>query len=208
MQQVYIVKLGLSGLTPTALMEKGRNLVEKCTGNADLTLPASFLTDLGAACTALEHDNIAVRDNGGRQDHVTRDARVRDVEALVRELAGYVQAQCAGDKEKITGTGFGVRRQPSPVGVLGAPANLRASRGKLPGEVFLLWDGVYARLMYEVQYSMDPNDPTSWRLLVQTSKNRYTATGLTTDQVYYFRVQAIGTAGVGEMSDSTQAKAA
>lgn len=142
MTQVYIVKLGLDGLTPTALVEKGRNLVENCTGNADLTLPASFLTDLGAACTALEQANIAVRDNGGRQDHVTRAARVVDVENLVRELAGYVQAQCDGDKEKITGTGFGVRKRPSPVGVLDAPANLRASRGKLPGEVRLIWDGV------------------------------------------------------------------
>lgn len=208
MTQVYIVKLGLDGLTPTALVEKGRNLVEKCTGNTDLTLPANFLTDLGAACTALEQANIAVRDNGGRQDHVTRAARVVDVENLIRELAGYVQAQCDGDKEKITGTGFGVRKRPSPVGVLDAPTNLRASRGKLPGEVRLVWDGVYARLLYEVQYTMDPNDPGSWKLLAQTSKNRYTATGLTSDQAYYFRVQAIGTAGAGEMSDSAQAKAA
>lgn len=208
MKQVYIVKLGLIGLTPTALVEKGRTLVEKCTGNTDLTLPANFLTDLGAACTALEQANIAVRDNGGRADHVTRAARVVDVENLIRELAGYVQAQCDGDREKITNTGFGVRRQPSPVGMLGAPANVRARRGKQPGEVHLLWDGVYARLLYEVQYTTDPNDPHSWKLLAQTSKNRYTATGLTSDQLYYFRVQAIGAAGAGEMSDSAQAKAA
>ena len=209
MKQLYSVKLGLDGLTPTALVEKGRNLVEKCTGNADLTLPANLLTDLGAACDALEQANLAVRDNGGRQDHVTRDARVQDVENLVRELAGYVQAQCEGDKEKITGTSFGVRKQPSPVGVLDAPTNLRAGRGKLPGEVHLIWDGVYGRLMYAVQYTEgDPKDEASWKPLVQTSKNRYTATGLTTDKAYYFRVQAIGTAGAGEMSDSATAKAA
>lgn len=208
MKQVYIVKLGLIGLTPTALVEKGRTLVEKCTGNTNVTLPTNFLTDLGAACTALEQANIAVRDNGGRADHVTRAARVADVENLIRELAGYVQAQCEGDHEKIASTGFGVRKQPSPVGVLDAPTNVRARRGKLPGEVHLLWDGVYARLMYLVEYTMDPNDPGSWKTLVQTSKNRYTATGLTSDQVYYFRVQAIGAAGAGEMSDSAQAKAA
>ena len=208
MKQVYVVKLGLNGLTPTALVEKGRNLVEKCTGNANLTLPATFLTDLGAACDALEQANLAVRDNGGRQDHVTRDARVADVENLVRELAGYVQAQCEGDKEKITSTSFGVRKQPSPVGVPGAPTNVRAGRGKLPGEVHLIWDGVYGRLMYELEVATDPNAADGWSLLVRTSKNRYTATGLTSDQVYYFRVRAIGTAGVGQMSDSAQAKAA
>lgn len=208
MKQVFIVKLGLEGLTPTALVEKGRTLVEKCTGNANLTLPANLLTDLGAACDALEQANLAVRDNGGRQDHVTRDARVVDVQDLIRELAGYVQAQCEGDKEKITSTSFAVRKQPSPVGVLDAPGNLRARRGKLAGEVHLIWDGVYARLMYRLEYTMDPNDPGSWRTLAQTSKNRYTATGLTSDQLYYFRVQAIGAAGAGELSDSAQAKAA
>lgn len=209
MTQVYIVKLGLNGLTPTALVEKGRNLVEKCTGHPDLKLPTDFLTDLGAACTALEQANIAVRDNGGRQDHVVRDARVLDVVNLVRELGGYVQAQCDGDKEKITGTGFGVRKRPSPVGVLQAPANLRAGRGKLPGEVRLIWDGVYARLLYVLQYTDgDPSVPGNWKELARTSKNRYTATGLASDKPYYFRVQAIGTAGAGEMSDSATAKAA
>ncbi len=209
MKQVYIVKLGLIGLTPTALVEKGRTLVEKCTGNTNVTLPTNFLTDLGAACTALEQANIAVRDNGGRADHVTRAARVADVENLIRELAGYVQAQCEGDHEKIASTGFGVRKQPSPVGVLGAPTNVRARRGKLPGEIHVIWDGVYARLLYGLYYTEgDPKDEGSWKLLVQTSKNRYTATGLTSDKVYYFRVQAIGAAGAGEMSDSAFAKAA
>ncbi|MBL7981919.1 MAG: fibronectin type III domain-containing protein [Flavobacteriales bacterium] len=209
MQTVFIVKLGLEGLTPTALVEKGRNLVKSCTGNTNVTLPVDFLTDLGAACTALEQANIAVRDNGGRQDHLIRDGRVRNVEDLIRELAGYVQAQCGGDKEKMASTGFGVRRQPTPVGVLDAPGNLRARRGKLPGEIHVIWDGVYARLLYGLYYTEgDPKDESSWKLLVQTSKNRYTATGLTSDKVYFFRVQAIGAAGAGEMSDSAEAKAA
>jgi len=209
MTQVFLVKLGLEGLTPTALVEKGRNLVMSCTGNANLTLPANFLTDLGAACTALEQANIAVRDNGGRQDHLIRDGRVRNVEDLIRQLAGFVQADCDGDQEKIASTGFGVRKQPTPVGVLSAPGNLRAKRGKLPGQVHLIWDGVYARLIYEVQYTEgDPKDDSTWKLLVQTSKNRYTAAGLASDKVYYFRVQAIGAAGAGEMSDSAEAKAA
>lgn len=209
MQQVFIVKLGLTGLTPTALVEKGRTLVEKCTGNPNLTLPANFLTDLGAACTALEQANIAVRDNGGRADHVARAGRVADAENMIRELAGYVQAQCDGDREKIASTSFGVRRQPTPVGVLDAPGNLRARRGKLPGEIHLNWDGVYARFLYGLYYTEgDPKDASSWKLLVQTSKNRYTATGLASDKAYYFRVQAIGAAGAGEMSDSATAKAA
>jgi len=209
MKQVYQTKLGLEALTPTALVEKGRTLVDKCTGNANVTLPPTLLTDLGAACDALENANIAVRDNGGRQDTLIRDARVGDVEEQVRALAGYVQAQCDDDPEKIVSTGFEVRRRPSKLGVLHAPGNLRAGRGKLPGEVKLRWDGVYGRLMYAVFITAgDPKVEEGWKLLVQTSKNSHIATELASDTAYFFRVQAIGTAGGGQLSDDATAKAA
>lgn len=206
--QIYLVKLGLLGLTPTALVEKGRTLVQSCTGNANITLPPAVLTDLSAACDALEVANIAVRDNGGRMDTLVRDARVTDLEELIRALAGYVQAQCDGDQEKITSTGFGTRRRPSPIGVVDAPGNLRAVRGKLPGEVQLRWDGVRGRLLYVLFHTNDPNNDGSWKMLAQTSKNFYTATGLASDQVHYFRTMAIGAAGEGPVSDNANSKAA
>ncbi|MCB9167801.1 MAG: fibronectin type III domain-containing protein [Flavobacteriales bacterium] len=209
MTHVFQVKLGLAGLTPTDLVEKGRNLVEKCTGNANLTLPANFLTDMTTALDTLQADNIAVRDNGGRQDVLTRNLQVAAVQELVRQLAGYVQAQCGDDAGKIASTGFTTHRVPSPIGVLDAPGNLRAERGRLPGEVHLRWDGVYGRLMYRgFITSGDPKDESTWQELVQTSKNFHTVTGLDSDKAYYFRVQAIGAAGEGKMSDSATAKAA
>ena len=82
------VKLGLDGLTPTALVEKGRNLVEKSTGNANVTPPAGFLTDMAKAVDALEAANLKVLANGGREDHLTRNERKRDVEEFVRKLGG------------------------------------------------------------------------------------------------------------------------
>ena len=84
MKTTYTVKLGLTGLTPTDLVEKGRTLVKKCTSNINLTLPATFLALLTAALDALETANIAVGDNGGRQDRLVRAQRVRDVEMILR----------------------------------------------------------------------------------------------------------------------------
>jgi hypothetical protein len=54
----------------------------------------------------------------------------------------------------------------------------------------------------------DPKDESGWTLLVQTSKNFHTATGLVTDKAYSFRTVAIGTAGAGPASDSAESKAA
>jgi hypothetical protein len=117
MKAFYIPKLGLSGLTSTALVEKGRNHVQDCMANANVTLPAGFLASLTDACDALEVANLAVLNNGGRLDTLVRNERKRDVEDLVRKLAGYVQAQCEDDQEKIASTGFETRKIPSPVGV-------------------------------------------------------------------------------------------
>ena len=41
-----------------------------------------------------------------------------------------------------------------------------------------------------------------------TTRNRFSVTGLITDKMYYFRVNAIGPIGVSPMSDVTFAKAA
>lgn len=209
MKQVLNVKLGLEGLTPAALVEKGRNHVQDCTGNANVTLPASLLTDLAAALDALEEANMAATQNGGRTDTLLRNQQRRVVEEFIRELAGYVQAQCKNDAGKIVSTGFEVRKTPQPVGVVGAPQDLRARRGVLGGEVDLRWSSVPGRLLYAVWVNDgDPNVEAGWTLLTQTSRNRLVAEGLTTDKAYYFRVQAIGTAGAGPVSDSAVSKAA
>lgn len=209
MNKNLVIILGLRGLTPAALVEKGRNHIEDCTGNTDVTLPANFLTDFAAACDALEAANMTVSQNGGKTDTLLRNKRRDEVEEFVRKLAGHVEAQCTNNEEKIAGTGFTVRPANAPVGVPAAPKNLRAKRGVLGGEVDLRWDRVKGRLMYAVYLNAgDPNVEEGWTLLTQTSKNFHVAEGLTTDRVYYFRVEAIGAAGAGPASDSAVSKAA
>lgn len=209
MQTVFGVKLGLIGLTPTDLVEKGRNLVKGCTGNPDVTLPAAFLTDLTTACDGLEAANLLVRDNGGRQDTLARNARKRDLEDFIRALAGYVQAQCEDDAEKIARTSFEVRKRGTPIGVLPKPNNLRAQRGKLPGQADVRWDKVHGRILYILWICAgDPKNEADWSILLQTTKNNHVAMELESDKEYYFRTQAMGTAGVGQMSDSAHTKAA
>lgn len=209
MKQNLVIVLGLNGLTPAALVEKGRNHIEDCKSNANVTLPANFLTDFGAACDALETANMATSQNGGKLDTLTRNQRRAEVEGFVRKLAGYVEAQCLDDVEKIASTGFEVRKPNSPVGVPAAAKNLRAKRGVLGGEIDVRWDRVRGRLLYNLYIcSGDPNVEANWSLVLQTTKNYHLAEGLTTDAVYYFRVEAVGTAGAGPMSDSAASKAA
>ncbi|MCB0768271.1 MAG: fibronectin type III domain-containing protein [Flavobacteriales bacterium] len=209
MKDLFIVKLGLQGLTSAALVEKGRTHIKDCTGNANVTLPANFLADFTQAVDDLEAANIAVFENGGRKDTLARNTAKFALEEFVRELAGYVQAQCNEDALKIASCGFGTRKSPSPVGIVDAPKNLRAGRGKVSGDIDVRWDGVQGRIMYALYICAgDPKVEADWSLLLQTSRNFHTAINLMSDAVYYFRVVAIGTAGPGPVSDSAWSKAA
>ena len=209
MKNMEKTKVGLVSLTPTALVEKGRKHVEACTSNTDVTLPPDFLTAMSDACDALEAANIRVDENGGRQDRLRRAARVKELEFLIRSLAGHVQGQCQGDGEKIIGTGFDLVKTPQPKGVLEAPKNVRAERGKLAGELKVRWNAVSGKLHYSLMFNAgDPNNPAEWKWLTNTSRNSFNVTGLESDRQYYFRVRANGAAGRGKMSDVAASKAA
>lgn len=203
------VKLGYTKLTPAALVEKGRNHVVKFTGNASFTLPVGFLPTLTAACDALEAANFQVLSNGGRTDTLLRSERVADLKLLIKEAAGYVQAQCTNDVEKVNSAGFDIRKQRHPSEIPAAPQDVRAEATTLPGQLKVRWDGVTGRIYYQVWVTIgDPTLDEGWTLLTQTSRNSHLVTGLTAGKVYSYRVNAVTTAGAGPVSDYASAKAA
>ncbi len=208
-QFTFNVRLGMSGITPTALVEKGRNHVTMLTGNAAFGTPTPTLLVLTAACDALDVANQAYDFNRGKTEKEARDKAFAELKDLVRELAGYVQANCNNEKDLILSTGFDVRRLPTPLGVRPAPGDVRALVTPFPGQLEVRWNGVRGRLLYALYMTdIDPLDPAGWKLLMQTSKNRHTVTGLTSNTVYTFRLQTIASAGVSPMSDVASAKAA
>lgn len=208
-QFTFNVRLGTARITPTALVEKGRNHVTKLTGNAAFPTPTPTLAALTAACDALDTANQAFDFNRGKTEKEARDVAFDALLDLLRELAGYVQAHGNNDKELILSTGFDVRRIATPLGELPAPGNVRALVTPYPGRLEVRWAAVPGRRLYSLFItSGDPMDPAGWKLLTQTSKNRYTVEGLTSDKVYTFRLQTIATAGVSPMSDIASAKAA
>ena len=204
----YTVRLG-TDVTPTILVEKGRNHVKKLTGNPDFTEPTPKLEDISKACDDLDAANQAFDFNRGKVEKQTRDTLYRALKALIQELGGYVQATCKGDRDLILSTGFDVRRKAEPIGELGTPQNVRAIVSVYPGRLDVRWDGVYGKKMYQLWMTEgDPLEPTGWKLLLQTTRNRHVAEGLESNKVYSFRVVALGTAGASPVSDIAAAKAA
>lgn len=203
----FTVKLGLDGLSPMEVIERGRAHVIALTGNLVYATPTPPLATITAACDAAETAEIAVTTNGGKQDYIIRNERLEELKELIRELAGYVQAVSQGDEVKIASAAFATRKLPEPSGVPPAPGNLRVRITTLPGELNLRWGGVEDRRIYQLQINdSDPLVEANWTLLLMLSKNFHTATGLISHRAYSFRVCAVGADGIGPWSDIATAK--
>lgn len=206
---IATVRLGFTGVTAPALVGMGRNHVTMLTGNADFPTPSPALVDISKACDELDTAVQAFTFNRGKLEKEARDLAFLALKDLIRELGGYVQANCKGQKELILSTGFDVRRPSTPIGLLPAAQNVRALVMPYPGRLEVRWDGRRGRLGYELSYTAgDPLDPAGWKLLVVTTKNRYVVEDLVSNTVYTFRVVVLGAAGASPASDIASAKAA
>lgn len=205
----YVVRPGVDRITPYAILVKTRNSATKMTGNPAFANVVPKLTDVATACDTLESAIAAFVLNPGPRERSERSQAFDLVKGIYLDLCGYVQAASNGALAVIESAGMEVRKTSAPVGQLPAPVRLLASATEYPGRIDIRWGGVKGRSGYYVFIcSGDPNVEANWSQLVFTTRNRFTATGLTTDKMYYFRVNAIGPVGVSPMSDVTFAKAA
>ena len=199
----FTVKLGLDGLTPVQVLDRGRTHIAALVAHPLIfPTPTPTAVEQTAACDALEAAEIAVTNNGGKQDYLVRNERVKDLRAVLKVFAGYVQAVSNGDPEIIAAAAFETRKQPVPPALPTAPQNLRVRITTLPGVLRARWDGVKEKRIYQLEIcSGDPLDEKNFKLLAMTGKNFYDVTGLVSGAPYSFRVNAVGAAGTGPYSD-------
>lgn len=206
---IYLVKLGFSRITPKGLLSSGRTIVLKMTGNALYASIAAKITALGTALDNLELADDAYDFNHGKMEREALLGSVVEVKDGIRELGGYVQAISQGDKDIILAAGFDVRKAPSPVGELPAPALVQAFTTAYPGRIDLRWSGVKGRGAYEVYVAKgDPGVEANWSLSAVTTRNRHSVEGLSSLTEYHFRIVAQGPAGASPASMVATALAA
>lgn len=199
--KTYLLKLGLTGLTPTALVEKGRNHVTMLTDNPAYPTLQADLPAMTTACDELDAANQEMLFNGGKlalEDRREKEALLRN---LIVGMAQRVQVISAGDKAAILSAGFDVRKTPEPITTIGQPQDLRARLTGFSGSVGLDWEAVHGARFYQVY--MTDGDPTrgNWTLIGVTTKSRHTVDQLTPGTFYTFRVNAVGARAEGTYSD-------
>ncbi len=207
MTTVFTVKLGITGLTPEELLERADAHIVALTGNATFPTPVPTLVQQQADRDALAAANVAMANNGGKQDRLVQEACVAKVKSNLKELAGYVQAVSGGDPVKIASAGFGTRALPQPSEPLPAPGNVRLQITKLPGELKAIWGGLEDSRIYELEYTdKDPLVPENWKPLKMLSDNSYLLQGLASHVPVSIRVRGVSPLGVGPWSDVATTK--
>jgi hypothetical protein len=205
----YLLKMGLTGLTSTALVEKGRNHVAMLTGNIIYAVLAPLLVALTAACDALDEANQEVIFNGGKIAYDNKRNCEVTLRAQITNIGEQVQVISGGDKAKILSAGFEVRRSPEPITHLDQPQDLRARLTGYMGKVALDWNVVLGARYYKVFMTAgDPTLATGWELVGSTTKSRFTLEDLVPGKYYSFRVNAVGARTESTYSDNATLMAA
>ncbi|MGB6036368.1 MAG: fibronectin type III domain-containing protein [Cryomorphaceae bacterium] len=192
-----ILKLGLSGLTPSDLVTRCRNLENSINGNASFPTPDPTIADLTAQRELLS-EWISKSADGSRTAIATRNAQYTTLLNMLKKLARYVSMVADGDEAIILSSGFDVRRTPEPVERLSRPVKFIAERDKISGVVDLKWDRVANAYSNIVEITTD--DPregaVKWTQVAITTRSRYTVENLSIGTFYWFRVRAIGASGL------------
>ena len=205
----YAVKLGHTQVTFVALVDKSRTNISKLTGNAAFVTPSPTLA---AFTTATDRLDKAIQNydfSRSRQDKQERDAAFLDLKTMRVDLGAYVQTTSAGDQELITSAGIQTEKAAQPIGQLPAPSDVRAVVRPYPGSLEVRFGGVKGRLSYQLFICKgDPMVQANWELNTTTGKTRVVVDSLESNATYFFRVVAIGAAGMSPVSDVAIAKAA
>ena len=197
------VKLNIRGLSTTNKVAKARQIIKALTDNADFTTPQPPLAAIGTAAHELEtaHGDVQT----ARQTAVTKTSIMHEkedaLEAMLRQLAGYIESVAGDDESKILSAGISIRTTTPTAQAPATPIALSATEGDHEGEIDLSWDTVKGAKSYVIERSPDPPTATSWVHEAVSSKSSATVSGLVSGTRYWFRVAAVMSSGQSGWSD-------
>ena len=202
----FTVKLGISKLTSTLLVEKGRNIHDSLLANAGYPALQPMLPDLAKACDDLENANQAMEFHGGKVSSDNKQKCEKALRSMLKDFGGYVQGISEGDKTLILSAAFDVTKQRTPLPVPEAPPALNITRSTELGVLKARWKRVYGAVLFYLE--MRAEGATEWERVATTTKANHEMTGLVTGKKYTFRVQAVASSGISPFSEEASQIAA
>ncbi len=193
--------IGFARYSNDVLDNKAREIVQSMTGNAAFATPVPPLAEVQAALNAYQ-DALSQASKGGTEKTAIKNLRRKELEALLKRLASYVEDTALGNEVMLISSGFDLTKAPVPVGILPKPARVKVTSGPVPGSVKVTADGVTGAEAYLFECAATPITETSvWDRQVSTARN-FTFNNLTRAKEYTFRVAGVGASSVRVYSDT------
>ncbi len=201
------LSLPFSRLNPLKLGRLLSTVITRMSGNSHFPAPPVPIAVLEAALDKLNNLMTAAI-QGSHLDKSLRNGQVLVIQQLLQQQANYVEGIALGDLPILESSGFDVAKLPTPLGIPNAPKRVVAVYTAKRGQIDLRFNGSHGAKFYNVMCSTDPSNAAHWILLANTTRNRYSATGLVSNITHYFRVVAVGAAGESVASDTVYCVAA
>jgi hypothetical protein len=198
------VKVSIGKMPVPKKIQFVRQIVQEMKKNGKFNSPSPDLATLATAATALEaayNAAQAARANAKEQTSLMNQ-KVNTLETLVMQEASYVQSVSGGDKATIESAGFAVRTEPTRIGQLDAPANVKVIPALADGTVNITWKKVRGARAYNIERALESGRELEWANVLSSSKTRAVVNSMHSGQRYWFRIAAIGAAGQGPWSDA------
>jgi hypothetical protein len=195
----YTVKMGISSLSSTALLEKGRTVASMLDGNTGYPTLQAQLPAFVALLDTLESANNAVLFNGGKVNFEAKRMAEQAVRHAVKDLAGLVQGISGGDKALILSAGFDTVKQATLLPPPSAPSDLIVRRTVEQGILKVKWPVQPGSKLFYLE--MQEQGSTEWNRVLSTTRTSHVMKNLTTGKEYSFRVQVVTASGTSQMSE-------
>ncbi len=187
----------------STLVTDAETIVTSMTNNSAYPSPSPVL----AAITTAINDfstAIAAAANGGTELTAIKNAKRASLCAALRHLASYVHVACSGDMAVLLSSGFPIQKPTrTPAGILPAPATPVLRLGGRSGDLVAVTSPVTNAYTYNWRVALS-SAPEAYVQEVQTTAARITFSGLTPGQLYLVDVNALGSAGPSDWSDSAE----
>jgi hypothetical protein len=181
------------------LIEEGRSIFKKMTGNVFFPTPDVSLAALATAIDSLEDSYTISRDGGGKLAVAKTNTLRKVLENLLRKLASYVDRIADGDEKIILSSGFDTTKEPQPA----THPVFKVTAGGVQGQVILVHKAVHGATAYVWQYSKDtiPAEDKLWVFAGVSSQAKCVIENLDSLSKYWFRVSPVLRIGMMPWSD-------
>ena len=176
--------------------------------NPHFVEPIPALAAITAKREALEAA-LLLAANGDRVALARRNTLDRELSQLLVAACGYVNCASNGDRDVALTSGFVAARTPSRIPLVEPPFNVTARSTTKRGEVmvrFRTHQGSRTKQIYVT--TEDPATSPEWKQVAVTTKTQCLITDLDTDKFYWFRLNAVCTAGVSGFSEPAKCRPA